>query len=152
NVWLAFLLDAVPALESDGWELEIAPGFPYRLARPDRWFGELESASRDSWFSLRLGVLVDGQPVNLLPALTAYLQGLAEQGRAAGADSAGPHQPSSFEVGEHWILRLEDGRYLPIGMERIRRIAATLVELFERDGLDDRERLVMPQAQGHRLA
>ncbi len=152
NAWFAFLLDAAPTLESDGWEFEIAPGFPYRPARPDRWFGELESASRDSWFSLRLGVMVEGQPVNLLPALTAYLQGLAEQGRAAGADTAGPHEPSSFEVGEHWILRLEDGRYLPIGMERIRRIAATLVELFERDGLDDRERLVMPQAQGHRLA
>jgi hypothetical protein len=151
HAWLAFLLDAAPALESDGWELEIAPDFPYRLARPDHWFGELESASRASWFSLRLGVMVDGQPVNLLPALTTYLQGLAAQGHAAAADAAGTHELSSFDVGEHWLLRLEDGRYLPIGMERIRRIAATLVELFERDGLDDRERLVMPQAQGHRL-
>lgn len=152
TAWLAFLLDAVPALESDGWELEIAPDFPYRIARPDRWFGELESAARDSWFSLRLGVMVDGQPVNLLPVLTTYLHGLAEQGRAPGADSAGAHEASFFEVGEHWMLRLEDGRYLPIALERIRRIAATLVELFERDGLDDRECLVMPQVQGHRLA
>ena len=152
DAWLAFLLDAAPPLESEGWELEIEPGFPYRLAHPDRWFGELESASRESWFSLRLGVMLDGRPINLLPALTAYLQSLAEGEGNAGTGAARPPEPSSLHIGEHWLLRLEDGRYLPIGMDRIRRIAATLVELFERDGLDDRERLLMPQAQRHRLA
>ncbi|MGH8269815.1 MAG: DEAD/DEAH box helicase, partial [Steroidobacteraceae bacterium] len=109
----------------------------------DRWFGELESASRDDWFSLRLGAMVDGRPINLLPALAAYLQVSA---------AAAPHQPSSLQVGEHWLLRLQDGRFLPIGMERIRRIAAMLVELFEPEGLDDRQCLVMPRAQRYRLA
>ncbi|MFZ0498009.1 MAG: DEAD/DEAH box helicase [Steroidobacteraceae bacterium] len=151
DAWLAFLLDVAPTLECEGWELGIEPGFPYRLARPDGWFGELESASRDSWFSLRLGVLVDGRPINLLPALAAHLQSLAGCESAPGSIAAGANEPS-LNIGEHWLLRLEDGRYLPIGRERIQRIAATLVELFERDGLEDQERLVMPQAQRHRLA
>lgn len=152
DAWLAFLLEAAPSLESEGWEVEIEPGFPYRLAHPDRWLGELESASRESWFSLRLGVMLEGRPIDLLPALTAYLQSLAEGEGTAGTGATGPHEPSSLTIGGHWLLRLEDGRYLPIGIERIRRIAATLVELFEREGLDDQGRLVMPQAQRHRLA
>ena len=149
--WLAFLLDAAPALESEGWELETEPGFPYRLAAPDGWFGDLESAARESWFSLRLGVRVDGRLINLLPALAAYLQSLAGSEPGSGGTPAEPHEPASLNIGEHWLLPLDDGRYLPIGMERIRRIAATLVELFERDGLEDQERLAMPQAQRHRL-
>ena len=149
--WLSFLLDAAPPLESEGWELVIEAGFPFRLARLDRWFGELESASRDDWFSLRLGAMVDGQPVNLLPALAAYLQD-PSAGESAPASGTVPHEPSSLRIGEHWLLRLEDGRYLPIGMERIRRIAAMLVELFESNGLDDQQRVVMPRAQRYRLA
>ncbi|HEV7138591.1 MAG TPA: DEAD/DEAH box helicase [Steroidobacteraceae bacterium] len=152
DAWLAFLLNAAPALQSEGWEIEIAAAFPYRLARPQQWFGELESAARDSWFSLRLGVIVDGQSVNLLPALTAYLQGLPGDEPARSPEAAANSEPACLTLGEHWLMRLEDGRYLPVEMQRIRRIAATLVELFERDGLDDRERLVLPRAQSHRLA
>ncbi len=153
EAWLSFLLDTAPALESEGWELAIEPGFPYRLARLDTWFGEVEPVSRGDWFSLRLGVMVDGRPINLLPALTAYLQrSVAGESAAHAGAAVSDELPSSLAVGEHWLLRLEDGRYLPIGMERIRRIAATLVELFEPDELDDQKRLAMPHAQRHRLA
>lgn len=151
DAWLSFVLDAAPALEREGWEIVIEAAFPFRLAHLERWFGELESASRDDWFSLRLGAMVEGRPVNLLPALAAYLQGSAAGEPAPGSTRA-PHEPSSLQIGEHWLVRLEDGRYLPIGMDRIRRIAATLVELFEPDGLDDRRRLVMPRTQRYRLA
>ena len=151
EAWLSFVLDAAPALEREGWEILIEAGFPFRLAQLERWFGELESASRDDWFSLRLGAMVDGRPVNLLPALAAYLQDSAK-GESAPESTRAPDEPASLQIGEHWLLRLEDGRYLPIGMDRIRRIAATLVELFEPDGLDDRRRLVMPRTQRYRLA
>jgi SNF2 family DNA or RNA helicase len=49
-------------------------------------------------------------------------------------------------------VRLDDGRYLPIALERIRRIANTLVELFDRDGLNTEEALSLPRSQGGRLA
>lgn len=153
DAWLSFVLDAVPALESEGWEIVIEAGFPFRLAHLDRWFGELEPASHDDWFSLRLGAMVDGRSVNLLPALAAYLQDSAAGESAQGAAAPiASHEPSSLQIGERWLLRLEDGRYLPIGMDRIRRIAAMLVELFDPDGLDDQRRLVMPRAQRYRLA
>ena len=49
-------------------------------------------------------------------------------------------------------MRLDDGRYLPIALERIQRIANTLVELFDRDGLNAEEALSLPRSQGGRLA
>ena len=150
EAWLAFLLDTAPRLEASGWDILIEPGFPYRIARPERWFGELEGRT-ESWFHLRLGVMVEGKAVTLLPALAEYLQrSLVEQTPAAAGD-AGQAQPSSLVVGEHWLLRLEDGRYVPIALERIRRIASMLVELFERDALDG-EGLTLARSQRYPLA
>lgn len=60
--------------------------------------------------------------------------------------------PSCCQVGEHWLVRLDDGRHLAIALERIRRIAATLVELFDHSSLDEQQALSLPQAQSSRLA
>jgi superfamily II DNA or RNA helicase len=143
--WLAFMMNAVPLLKTDDWEVAVDPAFPYRIATPGEWYGDLhtnaaKSAGRE-WFDLRLGVRVDGHPVNLLPALVAYLQ----------AD-LGKDDPSYCRIGDYVLLRLDDGRWLPIAIERIQRIAGTLVELFDRDVLNERFALALPINQASRLA
>ncbi len=47
-------------------------------------------------------------------------------------------------MGERWLVALDDGRYLPIAIERIQRIANTLVELFDRGGLTAQQALSLP--------
>ena len=141
EAWLDFLVGAVPVLRAAGWDIEVDPGFPYRLASFDSWYANLNTRRRHEWFDLQLGVTVDGKPVNLLPALVAYLQA------AAGA----PDAPGLF-TGDHWFVPLEDGRYLPVPMQRIERIAGTLVELFDRDALNERQSLSLPVSQAGRLA
>jgi hypothetical protein len=42
EAWLSFLLDTVPLLAAAGWDIKIEPDFPYPIAYPDRWFGELD--------------------------------------------------------------------------------------------------------------
>ena len=98
EVWLEFMLDAVPALQTDGWEVAIADAFPYRIATADDWYGDLESDRRQGWFDLRLGVVVDGQHVNLLPALARYLQ-----------TSAGRWRPDVLGDGRHRDPRASGG-------------------------------------------
>jgi superfamily II DNA or RNA helicase len=155
--WLAFMMQGAPALEAAGWEVLTDAGFPYRVVAAEQWYGDLGTDGRRSaWFNLRLGVLVEGQPVNLLPALTRYLQssltgpagsaGLTGSGSAADADAAG------CRVGDFWLVRLPDSRYLPVAMERIERIANTLVELFDHNSLTAEEALALPRSQGGRLA
>ena len=158
EAWLGFMLESVPALQTDGWEVTITEAFPYRIARVDDWYGDLESDRRQGWFNLRLGVVVDGQHVNLLPALARYLQtSLAggDQTSLATDVTAIPEPPegnAGCRVGEQWLVMLDDGRYLPIAIERIQRIANTLVELFDRDGLSAQQALSLPTSHTGRVA
>ena len=142
--WLAFMMDGVPALQATGWEVVVDEAFPYRIVRASQWYGDLGADQRQAaWFNLRLGVLVDGHPVNLLPALTRHLQSSLE----------GDCDADGCRIGDYWLVRLDDdGRYLPIEIERIQRIANTLVELLDRDGLNSEQALALPRSQGGRLA
>ena len=138
--WLEFMMNRIPTLQERGWSVEVEDGFPYRIVIASQWYGDLGADQRQAaWFNLRLGVMVDGQPVNLLPALTRYLKSSLE----GDADADG------CRVGDHWLVRLADGRYLPIEIERIQRIANTLIELLEADGS---ESLSLPRSQSGRLA
>lgn len=158
EAWLAFMLDGVAVLQAAGWDVEVAEDFPYRLARADDWYGDLESDRRQGWFNLRLGVVVNGQHVNLLPALARYLQTTLAGGDQASLNTEARVLPETPEgnggcrVGEHWLVLLDDGRYLPIAIERIQRIANTLVELFDRDGLSAQQALSLPTSHTGRVA
>jgi superfamily II DNA or RNA helicase len=157
EAWLGFLLNACPALKADHWEIQVADAFPYRLAKADDWYGDLESDRRQGWFNLRLGVVVDGQHVNLLPALARYLQTTLAESQtslptdAAAAEPAAPLGNAGCRVGDQWLIHLDDGRYLPVAIERIQRIAHTLVELFDRDGLTKQQALSLPKSHTGRI-
>ena len=125
DFWLTFALLTVPALRAEGWNVVIDDTFPYRLAGSTEWFADADTRRDREWSDLKLGMVVDGHQVNLLPALVDYLQG------ALGIGEAGCRR-----VGEQLFVLLLDGRYLPVPIDRIKRIADTLVELFERDALD----------------
>ena len=151
--WLAFMMNGVPALQTLGWQITVDPDFPYRIAATEDWYADLQTTTQRprgancsrEWFDLRLGVRVDGQTVNLLPALISYLQGVERE-------SAGQHDALSLLTAEHLLVRLEDGRYLPVPLARIQRIADTLVELCDQDGLNEHQALTLPAIQAGRLA
>jgi superfamily II DNA or RNA helicase len=151
EAWLSFMMNGVPALEAHGWQVIAEPAFPYRIAAVESWYADLHTpaprrgtkTSRE-WFDFRFGVKVDGRAVNVLPALVSYLQGVARE-------AAGQHDALSLVAGDHLLVRLEDGRYLPMPLARIQRIADTLVELSE-EGLNEHEALTLPAAQAGRLA
>ena len=157
ELWLAFVLEGIPTLEGEGWSVTIADNFPYRLAKADDWYGDLDSDRRQGWFNLRLGVVVNGQHVNLLPALARYLQTTLAGGDQTSlqTDMASlPEMPegnAGCRVGEQWLVLLDDGRYLPIAIERIQRIANTLVELFDRDSLSAQQALPLPKSHTGRI-
>lgn len=141
ELWLAFMLHTVPGLQADGWDVVVSNDFPYRLAHSSQWYADANTGRDTDWFDLKLGVTVDGVQVNLLPALVDYLQG------ALGNGEAGCRR-----VGEQLFVLLADGRHLPVPIDRIKRIADTLVELFDHDALDKHQALSLPVAQTSRLA
>ncbi len=138
--WLGFMLDAVPALAADGWDIRCDESFPWRIVQADQWYADLGVPDDDRWFDLRLGIAVEGTSVNLLPALVAYLQANAANGDAYCV------------VGDFLMVRLDDARYLPLELERVRRISDTLVELFDGDSLNKRNALSLSLGHASRLA
>jgi superfamily II DNA or RNA helicase len=138
HAWLEFMQFSVPLLRAAGWRVDVDASFPFRIAAATEWFTELRAVGNREWFDLRLGILVDGEAVNLLPALVEFLNG-------DSPDTAAADGPA------HKLVRLDDGRYLPVPCERIRRIGETLVELFEHDALGASGTLRLPCPQVARL-
>ncbi|MEI8195111.1 MAG: DEAD/DEAH box helicase, partial [Phycisphaerae bacterium] len=108
-----FVTDELPKLRERGWVIEEDPSFEYRIAEAEEWFTEVES-SGENWFDLELGVMVDGQRINLLPLLGPLLERLG----APDADLT------------NLTVQLPDGRRLRLPPERLQAIRTTLVELF----------------------
>ena len=79
--WADFVYNTVPALEQDGWRIEIEPEFRPRVVEGGGdWQASLGEGS-GWWFSLDLGIEVDGERVPLLPVLTSLLRPAARSGR-----------------------------------------------------------------------
>jgi superfamily II DNA or RNA helicase len=141
DFWLTFMADGVKQLQAEGWDVVIDSTFPYRLASAGEWYVDADTGRDRDWFDLKLGLVVDGVQVNLLPALVDYLQG------ALGNGEANVHR-----IGEQLFVQLPDGRYLPVPIDRIKRIAETLVELYDHDALSKQQTLALPASQASRLA
>jgi len=122
--WVDFLVDDLPGLVARGWEVETADDFPLRLAQPESDpEAVLSEGSGIDWFDLHLGVAVDGQRVDILPALLRLLRDVPTEGLADFLDNDDKDQT-------RLRLRLEDGRILPLTFARLRPILRALAGLY----------------------
>jgi superfamily II DNA or RNA helicase len=131
SAWLRVMLHDLPALRAEGWVIEIADDFPIRLAEPDGDLSAaLEEGSGIDWLELHLGVMVDGSRVDLVPSLVAMI---------AASEVMGFGLPDKLHEAageEPFLVPLQDGRFLPLPVLRIRPILLALIELFARGGID----------------
>ena len=134
--WQHFLEIIIPQLEADGWCIEYDESFMLKFIEADTFQGEFEEV-KNEWFSLSLGVELEGKTVNLLPIMVGIL-----------SESDNPQMlreylksQSSFliDVGNHNWLKLPSERLLPI--------FDTLVELYDHDPLDDDGTLKLSRQQ-----
>ena len=133
-----FLLDTRPLLEAEGWRVEVADDFPLALAVPGDADWRLAVADAASacggpsvdgsginWFDAALGVEVDGNRIDILPAVVQMLR-LLPPDRDPGDAPVG--EPTGYAT----ILQ-GDGRTLALPYARLRPILSALWWLFARD-------------------
>ena len=121
--WPNFVYDAVPQLEREGWRIEFEDGFRHRVVDgAGEWTAELEEGS-GWWFSLDLGIVVEGERVALLPVLSSLLARLR--------DRNGPSELDALAHNGTVFGRLEDGRHVALPLDRTKAIMDTLVELYD---------------------
>ena len=135
--WHDFIENGLPELRKQGWQITIDESFRLRIDEADEWHAELENESSE-WFSLSLGVELDGIHINLLPTLVDILSqtGSPQQLRERLLNQTEFLVP----VGEHRWLKLPSERLLPI--------FDTLVELYDHEPLDGEGRLELSFHQG----
>ena len=119
--WARFMVSDVPLLTKAGWNIVIEPDFPYSLREAGEWWADAAPQGGD-WFSLDLGVLIDGKPVSLVAALRRWLEAAGPRVVAA-LSGAGPTEMTA--------LTLDDGHLLPIHATRIKAMLAPLMESLD---------------------
>jgi len=122
---------AIPQLRALGWEVEVDDEYPYRVLNTETpWYASIEpDEEQPDWFSLELGVTMDGKRISLLPALIDLIEGQPDESTLAGLSGASSRffaLPVSPADG-----KLEDTVYLPVPAKRIGQVLQVLRDLYE---------------------
>jgi SNF2 family DNA or RNA helicase len=122
HVGCSFAAHAVPELRGQGFEVAIDQSFPFdTVGGQSSWYGAVEADPKLDWFTVELGVEINGCSYNLVPPLLELLEQVAE---GASLDSLA-NCPARFRA-----VPLGDGRYVVVPWERLERILRVLAELY----------------------
>jgi superfamily II DNA or RNA helicase len=123
--WMQLVTQEVPRLRRAGWIIEVDSDFPVQVMSADADIeAELREGSGIDWLELHLGVTVDGEQVDLVPALVRLIARPEAAALVEGPDD------------KPFVLTLLDGRLLSIPMSRIRPTLNALLELWAIGGID----------------
>jgi superfamily II DNA or RNA helicase len=132
KAWPPFMHQTVPQMQKAGWEIVIPQDFRHHVLEVEAWeaeFGERE----DGWFSLNMGIVVNGRRLPLAPLLHELFRVDPRWLDAAQLERMDDDEPVE-------LLLDEGGRvHAPAG--RIKPLARTLIELFEGGKVGDEIRL-----------
>jgi superfamily II DNA or RNA helicase len=120
--WPAFLAGAVPTLREAGWEIVIPPGFRHHILAVEAWDAEI-GEGESGWFSLNMGIVVEGRRLPLAPLLHRLFQEDARWLDAGKLALLADDTPID--------LVTPDGARVRVPAERLKPIARTLIDLFD---------------------
>jgi hypothetical protein len=129
--FLAFSMTVVPQLIANGWRVEYADDYPYRLAEGDvSWWADTKERNGIDWISFELGIDFEGHKINLVPQLANMLAQLPP----AITELAYRPETSERFLEACSALRLlhvlPDGRMLPLPGARLAPILMALLTLI----------------------
>ncbi len=122
KAWPAFMQQTVPQMEAAGWKVIIPQGFRHHILEVEAWVGEFEE-EQDGWFSLNMGIVVNGQRLALAPLLHELFK--------ADIRWLDPILLEGMKDNEAIELPLPDGGRVKVPAGRIKPLARTLIELFD---------------------
>ncbi len=130
--WPPFMAEHLPALRDAGWQIQVEASFRHLVLEAEDWDAEL-SEDAGGWFNLNMGVMVQGQRLPLAPLLYDLFHNDARWLDAAKvkliADTAAV------------ILVTPSGARLRVPAGRIKPLALTLIDLFDKQPGDGALRL-----------
>jgi hypothetical protein len=143
-LWWHIAHHELPRLHDEGWRIETDPSFRHKVIEAEGDWEAMLGEAGGAWFSLDLGVLVDGERIPLLPVLAEAIRHL--RSGPAGEPLA------DLTPGSTLYVRLADGRVMALPADRVRPLLEALVELLDRDALGADGRLDVSLSQALALA
>ncbi len=125
KAWPQFMQNTIPQMKAAGWEIAIPQGFRHHVLEVEEWVGEFDE-QEDGWFSLNMGIVVNGQRLALAPLLHELFKTDARWLDAISLERMKENEAIS--------LHLPDGGVVKVPAERIKPLARTLIELFDGKG------------------
>ena len=142
--WCKFVQETVPKLRKKGWRIETDESFRFRLVEAEAWYGDAEKEAGHDWFGVELGVVVDGQKLNLLPILLRLIQ----QSPDVWTSEMLAQLPDDGTI----LVPLTDGRKLPFPVGRARSMLGVLLELMDPAALNKGGKLRLSKLRAAELA
>ncbi|MBA2727536.1 MAG: DEAD/DEAH box helicase [Parachlamydiaceae bacterium] len=112
----------VPTLKKFGWTVDIDRSFPFKeVQESDEWFldaGEESDTPQNDWFDVKLGVMIDGERLDMMAALREFIK----------------HSSDFSNVDDEGTIPLYtgDGRVIMVSAKRIRSLAEHLMLEFSK--------------------
>ena len=112
----SFLLNDADMLRAEGWRVEVAPEFQLHIvaAEPDSLSVEVVPSGVD-WFDIELGATVDGERIDLVPALRRLLSTIdVNELDTLEQEMVGTGQLLPVALGNGKVVTVEAARVLPL--------------------------------------
>lgn len=131
----SIILAILPSLINQGWRFESTADLGLSILRPEDGYTDIglklkpkddQEAGKIDWFDLHIGTRIDGQEVDLAPAIMAWLKTLKPGARVERIEALLQLEASGGEA----ILPLSDGRLVALDSARLRPILEALLKLF----------------------
>ncbi len=122
HAWCSFTAYAVPQLRALGFRVEIDGEYRYQIIDGEPpWYSHIYPDEKPDWFSLELGIEIEGKRVNLMPALLDLLDS------SSGASSLHSLRslPARFRA-----VRVDEHRCLVLPAEQLSKLLEVLIELY----------------------
>lgn len=123
EAWTEFMQSALPMLRERGWEIIIPPDFRHLVLEISAWDADI-SEDENGWFNLDMGILVDGERLPLAPLLYELFH--------RDARWLDAKQLAQINDLERITLLLPNGSRVAAPAERLKTLALTLIDLFDR--------------------
>lgn len=131
---LHFVVETIPQLQSLGWQVTIDENFPIKLVYDaDDWYSEISEPTDHDWFDLELGIVIDGERINILPLLLNFL--------TQHIPTQGIHAIKQLEHEEYLFIPMPNKKFLRLPTVRVKGILQTITELYDSRSFYGNEKL-----------
>ena len=132
KAWLSFMLDDLPTLREQGWQVEMSADFGFDVTPVDDWYAVVDEQPERDWFDLELGIIVNGERLSLLPILINLLRTHPELMSLEGIAKRRDDEQLLVQL-NHFTQRGGGPIQVALPYGRLRPVLATLGDFYWRE-------------------